>query len=80
MKMRARRKFVFSSCDHRLEARLSPASLAFSAPPVPALVGALSAPRGGDPLPHPQPDHGTYGTYPGKNPPPTSGPVGPGTS
>ena len=76
MKMRARRKFVFSSCDHALEVRLSPAIVSFYAPPAPAMARPVSPPRIDDPLPDPQPDPGTY---PGTPPPPTSGPVGPGT-
>src|SRR5690349_14946578 len=74
MRMRARRRF--SPCDHALEVRLSPAIISLYAPPATALVGPVFAPPGDAPLPDPQP---TPGTYPG-NPPPTSGPVGPGTS
>jgi hypothetical protein len=45
MKMRARRKFVFSSGDHVLEVRLSPAIVSFYALPAPAQVGPMSPSR-----------------------------------
>jgi hypothetical protein len=77
MKMRARREFVFSSCDLGLEIRLSPTILlpaAVVGTPSVTLV-ARSAPE--DPLPDPEP---SPGSYPGGPPTPTSGPSGPGSS
>lgn len=47
-----------------VEIRIAPSSL------------AVSVAVADDPLPDPQPDPGTHS---GSNPPPTSGPIGPGT-
>jgi hypothetical protein len=77
MMMRARRRFRPSSREPTLEVRLSPAIVSPCITPATAITYRASAPPGDEPLPDPQP---TPGTYPGNPPPPTSGPIGPGTS
>jgi hypothetical protein len=58
-----------------LDLRLSPTSLSLAASLAPPVI-SQEARCEEDPLPDPEP---TPGTYPGTPPPPTSGPVGPGT-
>jgi hypothetical protein len=59
MRMRARRRFTFSSWDHALEVRLSPAIVSLHAPLPAAPPTHVSSAPGDDPLPEPQPTPGT---------------------
>lgn len=59
-----------------LDLRLSPTSLSLTSSLATPIISQMT-PCADNPLPNSQP---VPGTYPGTPPPPTSGPVGPGTS